>query len=61
MSWLSASHNRYIRSFVSHPLYFSMSPNRAIAADKSIRFFPTRCRTTVDHSLVVGGAGRQWL
>src|SRR5208282_2655642 len=43
------------------PLYFSMSPNRAIAADKSIRFFPPRCRTTVDHSLVVGGAGRQWL
>jgi hypothetical protein len=40
MSWLSASHNRYIRSFVSHPLYFSMSPNQAIPAEKSIRFSP---------------------
>ena len=43
------------------PLSFSMSPNRAIPADKSIRFFPTRRRPTVDHSLVAGGAQRQWL
>ena len=41
------------------PVYFSMSPNRSIAAEKSICFFPTRCRTTVDHSHVAGGAGRQ--
>ena len=40
MSWLSASHNSYIHSFVSHPLYFSMSPNQAIPAEKSIRFSP---------------------
>ena len=40
MSWLSASHNSYIRSLVSHPVYFSMSPNRAIPAEKSIRSSP---------------------
>jgi hypothetical protein len=27
MSWLSASHNSYIRSFVSHLLLFTMSPS----------------------------------
>jgi hypothetical protein len=40
MSWLSASHNRYIRSFVSHPRYVSMSPNQAIPRTKSTYSFP---------------------
>jgi len=63
--WLLPDTNR---RFVKDPtgpdlnersLYSSISPTQAIPADKSIRFFPTRCRTTLDHSLVVGGAGRQ--
>ena len=45
----------------SGPSIFSMSPNRAIASDKSIRFLPARRRPTVDHSLVAGGAQRQGL
>src|SRR5271166_2118244 len=40
---------------------FSMSPNQAIPTEKLIRFFPTRRRPTVDHSLVAGGAQGQWL
>ncbi len=40
---------------------FSMSPNQAIPTEKLIRFFPTRRRPTVDHSLVAGDAQRQWL
>ena len=40
---------------------FSMSPNQAIPTEKLIRFFPTRRRPTVDHSLVPRGAQRQWL
>ena len=40
---------------------FSMSPNQAIPTDKLIRFFPTRRRPTVDHSLVAGGTQRQSL
>ena len=40
---------------------FSMSPNQAIPTEKLIRFFPTRRRPTVDHSLVAGAARRQWL
>ncbi len=37
------------------PSIFSMSPNQAISAEKSIRFSPNRRRPTVDHSLAVGG------
>ena len=42
------------------PLYLSMSPNQAIVAEKSIRFFPARRRSTVDHSLVPSGARGRW-
>jgi hypothetical protein len=38
-----------------------MSPNQAIPADKIDPFSPTRRRPTLDHSLVAGGAQRQWL
>ena len=42
-------------------LYSYYTPNQAIPAGKSNPFPPTRRRPTVDHSLVAGGAQRQWL
>ena len=42
----------------NEPSILSMSQNQAIRSDKSIRFTHTRCRQTVDHSLVAGGTQR---
>ncbi len=45
----------------SGPSLFSMPPNQAIPAEKLIRFFPSRHRSTVHDSLVAGGARGQWI
>src|SRR5208283_1199395 len=51
----------YIRSFVSHPLYFSISVFQYVtepgdSCGEINPFLPTRRRSTVDHSLVLRGA-----
>ncbi len=61
MSWLSASHNSDIRSFVSHPLYIQYVTEPGDSCGKINPFLPTRCRPTVEHSLAAGNAQPQWL
>jgi hypothetical protein len=60
MSWLSASHNSYIRSLVSHSSSFSISPDgRFLRTNQSV--LSGRRRPTVDRSLVAGGTRRHRL
>jgi hypothetical protein len=40
MSWLSASHNSYIRSLVSHSVHIQYVTETGNSSDKSIRFYP---------------------
>src|SRR5271157_6397569 len=61
MSWLSASHNSYIRSFVSHPVYIQYVTEPGNCFGQLNPFLPARRHPTVGHSLVAGGAQRQWL
>jgi hypothetical protein len=61
MSWLSASHNSYIRSLVSHPVYIQYVTKPGNFFGQTNPFLPASRRPTVDRSLVASGAQRQGL